>query len=60
MFNGPGARFLRANREIGNEAQKIIAGSNNAIEARLIKSDRFKIIGLLVNRLDCDLAFNLC
>src|SRR6202008_4336711 len=41
---GPGPCFLGANGEISDEMQEVITSPDNAVEARLFKTDGVKII----------------
>src|SRR5262245_24036707 len=39
FLDGPGARFLGSGGEEGNEAQKIVTGADQAIEARFFQAE---------------------
>ena len=38
--DGPGARLLRADGEVGDEVQQLVAGADQAVEARLLEAHR--------------------
>ena len=55
----PGAGFLRADGEVGDEAEQLVAGADHAVEAGLFKADGFEIVRLLAGRQNGDLALDL-
>ena len=59
LFDRPGARFLRADGEEGDEMQEIVAGADDPVEARLAQAHRLEIVRLLGRRQDRDLALDL-
>src|SRR5215212_6921614 len=55
----PGAGFLGADREVGDEAEEFIARPDHAVEAWLLEADRFEVLALLGGREHGDLALDL-
>ena len=48
LVDRPGARLLGPDGEIGDEAEKLVAGADDAVEAGLGEADRLEIVLLLV------------
>ena len=44
-MDGPGARFLRTDGEIGDEVEQLVARADQAVEARLFQAERVEEIG---------------
>jgi len=42
LGDGPGAGFLRAGGEIGDQAEQVVAGADHAVEPRLFQADGFQ------------------
>jgi len=55
--DGPGAGLLRADGEIGDEVQQLIAGADQAIEAGFLQPQRFEKVGALLARQRRDFRF---
>ena len=46
--DGPGAGLLRADGEIGDEVEQLVAGADQAVEAGLFEAQRLKKLGALL------------
>jgi hypothetical protein len=46
--NGPGPRFLRADGEIGDEIEQLIAGADQAVETGFLQPERIEKLGALL------------
>ena len=57
--DGPGASFLRADREVGDEIEQLVAGADQPVETRLFQPQRIEKIGALLARQRRDLGFDL-
>ncbi|OIQ67241.1 hypothetical protein GALL_511800 [mine drainage metagenome] len=57
--DSPGAGFLRADGEIGDEVQQLIAGADQTVEAGFLQPERFKKFGALLARQRRDFRFDL-
>ena len=47
LGDGPGARFLRPHREVGDEVQQLVPGADQPVEAGFLKLQRFEKIRAL-------------
>src|SRR5581483_7182559 len=57
--DGPGAGFLRADGEIGDEIEQLIAGADQPVEARFLKAQRVEEILALLARQGRDFRLDL-
>jgi transcriptional regulator with XRE-family HTH domain len=57
--DGPGARFLWADGEIGLQAEELVARVNEAVEARLFEALHFQEFGALIGGEDGHFSFDL-